>query len=105
MRIVLLSITSILEPGKRTESYGQYRVLVSAEGREHVLTYTVALQGDGRSVSWQPSDSILADTRIDVLTVAALTDLVVAFHRGAAVRFPCDVLPLSVETDTAVIRS
>jgi len=105
MHVVLLSITSILEDGKRTESFGQYCVVLSAEGREHALTYTVELKGEGRSVSWQPSDSILTDTRIDVLTVAALTDLVVAFHRGAAVHCPCDVPPLSVGPDTAVIRS
>jgi len=66
-----------------------------------VLTYTVELKGEGRSVSWKPSDSILADQRIDVLTVAALTDLVVAFHRGGAVQLPCEI---PVGPDTAVIR-
>ncbi|HUD88982.1 MAG TPA: hypothetical protein VMR17_21230 [Xanthobacteraceae bacterium] len=104
MHIVLLSITSPLEAGKRKESFGQYRVVLSADGREHVLTYTVELKGKGRSVSWQPSESILADSRIDVLIVAALTDLVVAFHRGDTVPLPCDVPPLSVGPDTAVIR-
>jgi hypothetical protein len=104
MHIVLLSITSLLDVGQRTQSVGQYRVMLSVDRREHVLTYTVELKGKGRSVSWQPPDSILADSRIDVLTVAALTNLVVAFHCGDDVQLPCDVPPLPVGPDTAVIR-
>jgi hypothetical protein len=105
MRITVLSIGSLLGAAERTETFGRYRVVLNAEGGEQILTYTIKLVSPReRSLSFQPSDSILADPRVDVLTVAAVNDLVVDFHLGVPVELPYDVPLRSAGPDTAVIR-
>jgi hypothetical protein len=104
MHITVLSIVSLLDAAERTEEFGRYRVVLSADGGQQALTYTVKLSPEERSLSWQPSGSILADPRVDVLTVAAVNDLVVDFHRGKAAALPCEVPPRSARPDTAVVR-
>jgi hypothetical protein len=102
--IVVTSIAALGAPASRTPAAGRYRVTLDADGRQEMLIYKVALSPQEQSVSWEPSDSILSDPRIDVLVVAAVTDLVVAFHRGEAIEFPHMVSARAVGPDTAVIR-
>jgi hypothetical protein len=102
--IAVISIAAVAAPAPPTPARGRYRVTLDADGRQQELVYNVALSPQEQSVSWQPPDSILSDPRIDVLVVAAVTDLVVAFHRGEAIEFPRTVSPRPVGPDTAVIR-
>ena len=90
MHITVLSIVSLLDAAERTEEFGRYRVVLSVDGGQQALTYTVKLSPEERSLSWQPRGSILADPRVDVLMVAAVNDLVVDFHRGKAAALPCE---------------
>jgi hypothetical protein len=104
MQVVIQSIAAVGPPTERTNAFGQYRVVLRAGEIEQVLTYRVKLTPSEQSVSWQPPDSILSDRSIDVLVVAAVTDAVVAFHRGETVALPRTVSPRPVGQDTAVIR-
>jgi hypothetical protein len=106
MPIRVMSIVDITPSAERTAQFGRYRVTLNDGGTEEVLIYTVELPQPGtQSLSWRPSDSILADPqRVDVLTVAALSDLIVAFHRGERFQLPREVPPLSVGPETAVLR-
>jgi hypothetical protein len=103
MQLIAKSIAAVAAP-ERTVERGRYRVILDVDGVEQELIYTVELTSEMRSVSWTPPDSILSDPRIDVLTVAALTDLVVAFHCGDRVDLPRHILPLRVGSETAVVR-
>jgi hypothetical protein len=103
MQLIAKSITAIAA-AERTAERGRYRVILDVDGSEHELIYTVELTPQLRSISWQPSDSVLSDPRIEVLIVAALTDLVVAFHHGDRVDLPQQILPLRVGSETAVVR-
>jgi hypothetical protein len=103
MQLVAKSIAAV-SAFERTAERGRYRVVLDVDGSEHELIYTVELTPEVRSISWKPSDSILSDPRIEVLTVAALTNMVVAFHRGDRVDLPRQILPLRVGPDAAVLR-
>jgi hypothetical protein len=102
--IVVTSIAAIATPASPTPARGRYRVTLEADGRQQELVYNVALSPREQSVSWEPSDSMLSDPRTDVLVVAAVTDLVVAFHRGEAIELPHKVSARAVGPDTAVVR-
>lgn len=104
MQILISSIIVLDTPAARTEAFGQYRVALRANGEEQVLIYTVELSPEKQSVSWKPPESILSDPRIDVLVVAAVTDAVVAFHRGESITFPHAISAAPVGANTAVIR-
>ncbi len=104
MQIVIDSIVSI-SPETRTTAFGQYRVALKVDDRVEVLTYTVELgPGGGQATRWAPPNSILSDTRVDVLIVASVSDTVVAFHQGKNVQFPKEMSPVPIGPDTAVIR-
>ena len=103
MQLIAKSIAAIAR-FERTAERGRYRVMLDVDGAEQELIYTVELTGEMRAVSWKPPDSILSDPRIDVLVVAALTDMVVAFHRGDRTDLPRQILPLRVGSETAVVR-
>jgi hypothetical protein len=104
MPIRVVSIVGITPPAERSTELGRYRVTVDVGGRKQELTYTVELSAGSRSVSWAPSCSILNDPCVDVLAVAALSDLIVAFHRGEQIELPREVPPLSIGPDTVMIR-
>jgi hypothetical protein len=104
MQILVISIVAIGLPVTRTEAFGRYCVTLDAGGLEQVLAYTVKLSARSQPVSWTPPDSILSDPSIDVLVVAGVTDLVVAFHRGATIAFPRAVPAGKEDPATAVIR-
>jgi hypothetical protein len=103
MQLIATSIAAIARC-ERTAERGRYRVVLDVDGAEQELIYTVELTGERRSVSWKPADSILSDPRIDVLVVAALTDMVVAFHRGDRIDLPRQILPAQIGSETAVVR-
>ena len=89
MDVVITSIVAIEARYVHADvSRGRYRVTLRADDREWTLSYTVALSPSEQSVSWTPSDSVLADPRVDVLVVARVTDMVVAFHRGETIAVP-----------------
>jgi hypothetical protein len=94
----------IAPPGERTEQFGRYRVTINAGGIEQVLTYAVELSPGRPSITWKPSDSILSDSRIDVLVVVRLNDIVVAFHRGEEVHLPHEIPSTPAGPETVVVR-
>ncbi len=102
--LLIAKAIAAVAPSERTAERGCYRVILDVDGSEQELIYTVELTPGMRSVTWKPPDSILSDPRIDVLTVAALTDMVVAFHRGEGIDLPLQILPLRVGPQTAVVR-
>ena len=103
MQLIAKSIAAIGRCERTAES-GRYRVALDVDGVEQELIYTVELTGEMRSVSWKPADSILSDPRVDVLIVAALTDMVVAFHRGDRIDLPHRISPAQIGPETAVVR-
>ncbi len=99
-----MSISDMATVGERSAQLGRYRVRLRAGDIEQTLDYRVDLSDGGKSLSWTPRDSILADPRVDVLLIAAVNDLVVAFHRGADVDFPRRVMPLQVGSDAVIVQ-
>jgi hypothetical protein len=104
MDVIVMSISDIAAVGERSAQLGRYRVQLKAGDIEQILDYRVDLSDGGQSLSWTPRDSILADPRVDVLLSAAVSDLVVAFHRGADIDFPRRIAPPHVASDTVVVR-
>jgi len=88
MQVCVISITAIAPASGRSDAFGQYRVTLKVGDREQALIYTIKLSPREQSASWTPSDNVLSDPRVDVLAVAGVTDVVVAFHRGEAIKFP-----------------
>ena len=90
--IKVLSIDPFLNQ-KPTAEHGQYNVVIEVNGTLHRLAYTCDFSNEGglsmQSVSWKPSDSILANRKaVDLQAVTTITDTLVQYHKTRSVELP-----------------
>src|SRR5262245_32801306 len=102
----MVSISDVAEPGERTAHLGKYHVVLECDGVSHDFSYRVELPpSGGHSVSWEPAKSFLSDVeRVPVTLVAAVTELVLRFHRGESIALPMLVEPIRLGRDSALLR-
>ncbi len=106
MIVRIVSIKDDAAPGHRSARFGQYRVVLEADGIPHDFLYRVELPTTGgHSISWGPAKSFLSDVdRVPVMVVAAITQTVIRFHRGELVRVPSNIDPLPLGPDSVIVR-
>jgi hypothetical protein len=104
MNVRAISIRESTPAGARTPEYGEYIVVLEADGVQHTLTFSCRRTPTSRSIGWQPPQSSLSDRRVDVLVVRSVVDMVVAFHEGYRFELPQDLPPPEIEPGAAVIR-
>ena len=90
IRILSIDTPSNQEP---TEKHGQYNVVIEVNGTLHRLEYTCDFSDEGglsmQSITWKPSDSVLANRNtVDLQAVTTITDTVAQYHKTKSVKLP-----------------